>query len=182
MRNDIEYEYFEWLMDLSESLSPSQVSYRKLFEYLYSREFYSDVGNDDNRIEDGKNLRLRFAESNDSWTYRDIYLYLYNYPCSVLEMMVALAFRCEENIMGDYDIGDRTGVWFMTMLKSLHLNKMVDSSYNENHVAEIIDIFLNHEYEPNGDGGLFTLKNPPQDMRTAEIWYQLCWYLNEIDP
>ena len=39
-----------------------------------------------------------------------------------------------------------------------------------------------------GMGGLMMLGgmfigiggNPAKDMRTVEIWYQMCWYLNEI--
>ena len=38
--------------------------------------------------------------------------YLDNKTCSVLEMMIALAIRCEEHIMDDPDVGNRTGQWF----------------------------------------------------------------------
>ena len=95
-------------------------------------------------------------------------------------MMVALAIRCEEHIMGDQDIGDRTGLWFWGMIENLGLLSMTDTAFNKRRVDEIIDIFLNREYKRNGEGGLFTVKNHRDDLRTVEIWYQLMWYLNEI--
>lgn len=180
MKRQIESEYFEWLMDLSESLCTNGASYKKLFEYLYSREFFSDVGRDSNRMEDGKELRLKFSENSDKYNYADIYKYLYNYPCSVFEMMVALAYRCED-IMYDFKLGDRTDIWFNEMLRSLHLENMTDDIFDQDYVEEVIDRLIEHKYKRNGDGGLFTLNNPRKNMQKVEIWYQMCWYLAEYD-
>lgn len=180
MKRQIESEYFEWLIELSESLCSNSVSYKKLFEYLYSREFFSEVGRDANRVEDGKDLRLRFSEGSEKYTYRDVYKYLYNYPCSVLEMMVALAYRCED-IMHDFKLGDRTDIWFGEMLRSLHLENMTDDNYNQDYVAGVVDKLIDHKYKRNGDGGLFTVNNPRKNMQKVEIWYQMCWYLAEHD-
>lgn len=180
INREIFNDYHNWLMELCDDLT-HPYEYGKLFEYLESVDFYSKIRNDDNRIDDGRDLRLRFAESSREWTYRDVYLYLYDAKCSILEMMAALAFRCEETIMSDSNIGDRTNVWFCDMLRSLHLYEMTDENFDENYVRNAIDIFLKHKYEPNGDGGLFTLKNPPEDLRKVEIWYQMCWYLNEYE-
>lgn len=180
MENRIESEYFEWLLELAENLCSNGVSHQKLFEYLYSREFFSNIGRDGNRVEDGKDLRLRFSETSRIYNYRDIYKYLYNYPCSVLEMMIALAYRCED-IMGDYEKGDRTSIWFNEMLNSLHLNDMDDENYDERYVEKVIDDLINHKYKRNGDGGLFTVNNPRKNMQRVEIWYQMCWYLDELE-
>lgn len=180
MRNQIESEYNEWLLELSENLCADGTSHQKLFEYLYSREFYSNVGRDENRVEDGKDLRLRFSEDSMRYNYRDIYKYLYNYPCSVLEMMIALAYRCED-IMSDFEKGDRTGMWFSKMLHSLHLDEMDDNNYDEQYVEQVVDNLINHKYKRNGDGGLFTINNPRKNMQKVEIWYQMCWYLDELE-
>ena len=45
---------------------------------------------------------------------------------------------------------------------------------------DVIKRFLDRDYEPNGKGGLFTIKNCRQDLRKVEIWYQLCWYLDSF--
>ena len=100
-------------------------------------------------------------------------------PCSVFEMMVALAQRCE-SVMDDPKIGDRTGQWFWGMIASLGLNGMSDNHYDEKYVNDVVNRFLDREYEPNGKGGLFTIRNCEHDLRDVEIWYQLCWYLDTI--
>ena len=91
--------------------------------------------------------------------------------------MVALALRCEETIMDDPTLGNRTGQWFWGMITSLGLGSMSDDKYDKAYVNAIISRFLSRDYEPNGKGGLFTVKNCEQDMRDIEIWHQ---YLNSI--
>ena len=34
-------------------------------------------------------------------------------------------------------------------------------------------------YKRNGEGGLFTINRRGLDMRSVEIWYQMCWHLQE---
>jgi hypothetical protein len=95
-------------------------------------------------------------------------------------MMTALAVRCEETIMDDALFGNRTGQWFWGMIHNLGLSPMTDSNFDKEYVDEVITRFLNREYEPNGKGGLFTVRHCNRDMRTVEIWCQLSWYLDSI--
>jgi hypothetical protein len=95
-------------------------------------------------------------------------------------MMIALSIRCEEDTMDDPDIGDRTGQWFWSMVVNLGLGSMNDAKYDRRYVEEIILRFLNREYEPDGRGGLFTVKNCSEDLRDVSIWYQMNWYLGSI--
>ena len=39
---------------------------------------------------------------------------------------------------------------------------------------------MNREYDSDGKGGLFTVKQSKYDMRTVEIWWQMNWYLDSI--
>ena len=103
-----------------------------------------------------------------------------NAPCSVLEMMVALAIRCEETIMDNPAYGDRTAQWFWGMIRTLGLYSMTDDRFDQEYVDMVIDRFLNRDYEPNGEGGLFKINNCKYDLRKIEIWYQLCWYLDRF--
>ena len=177
MRRRINDEYFEWLFNLICGKRFSKnISYRKPLTYLHSIEFTYSIPNDANRVEDGVDLRYRYTLEHNS---REDIRYL-DGPCSVLEMMVALAIRCEESIMDDPDIGDRTGQWFWSMINSLGLSHMRDECFNRDAAGDIIERFLNREYEPNGRGGLFTIRRCPVDLREVEIWYQLCWYLDSI--
>lgn len=181
MRDRIVNEYFEYLYDLiGRSRHSQQTSFRKLLMYLHHKNFRYLIPNDQNRAKDGVDLRYRFAITNGyEHSYQKI-LHILNGPCSVLEMMVALANRCEETIMDDPKKGNRTGQWFWGMIVNLGLGSMYDSNFNRRYVEDTIERFLDREYSPDGTGGLFTIKNSDRDLRTVEIGYQLCWYLDNI--
>lgn len=145
--------------------------------HLHNTEFRFTISRDENRADDGISLRYRFSLDYNGVDNADDYI---SGPCSVLEMMVALAIRCEENIMDDPRVGDRTGQWFWGMIGNLGLSAMDDIRFDKALVDDIIDKFLNREYEADGRGGLFRIKHCDHDLRKVEIWYQLCWFLDGI--
>jgi len=156
-------------------------SYRKLFTRLNDTEFTYTIPMDGNRAEDGIDLRYRFGRENGCPDAMIASL-LDVVPCSVLEMMLALSIRCEEHIMDDPEIGNRTGEWFWIMIVNLGLGSMDDTRYDAEYVDDILDRFLNREYDADGTGGLFPVRNPryaQYDLRNVDIWYQLNWYLQE---
>ena len=176
-KKDIEREYFEWMYDMVCSGRYSKEnSYRKLLTNLHEIEFTYIIPKDANRAEDGENLRYRFAYFHE---YPAAVETMLTGPCSVLEMMIALSIRCED-IMDDPSVGDRTGQWFWKMIVNLGLGGMYDARYDEERVNAAIDIFLNREYEPDGRGGLFRIKNCKYDLRKFEIWVQTLWFLDTI--
>lgn len=162
-----ENDYFDWLKSIV-SNDQSVLKYDKLLTFLYNKEFTFTVKGDANRYNDGLALRNRYD------------LHSSKKPCSILEMMVALSLRIEETIMDNTEYGNRTKQWFWGMIKNLGLNSMQDEKYNQAYVEAIISNFLNRNYKPNGDGGLFFIKNINKDLRKYEIWYQLCWYLDNV--
>ena len=175
--DNLHIDYFEWMCDLvCNDRHSRRVSYKKLLAYLHEREFTYILDMDGNRAEDGIDLRYRFAYEK-GYDYRLIACYLDNRPCTILEMMVALAMRCEEHIMYDSDIGDRTEQWFWKMIDNLGLGNMTDSKFDKRYSDEVIDIFLDRKYKRNGEGGLFTIEHCEHDLRDIDIWYQLNWYL-----
>lgn len=179
VRDDVINEYFDWMCQLvSDKQYIGDHSYRKLLSKLHSIPFTYTIDMDGNRAADGIDLRYRFGYERN---YEDYIItsFLDDKPCSVLEMIVALALRCE-TIMEDPDYGDRTGEWFWGMIESLGLESMDDTSFNRDHVDDVIDIFLSRGYGRDGRGGLFTIKHPKRDLRTVEIWYQMNWYLDSI--
>ena len=178
-KNEINVLYFEWLYRLvCNDKYFKKLSYRKLIKYLHGVDLYYTVPMDANREDDGIELRYRFGYEN-SYEQKIIAVDLDNNPCSVLEMMIALALRCEEHIMSDPDIGDRTGQWFWNMIVNMGLGSMTDEKFDEDYTKTVVERFLNREYKKNGEGGLFVVKNHEKDLRIVEIWYQMCWYLNE---
>ena len=176
-RDQIINDYFEWLWNFTKCRGHSQN--RKIITLLHNIEFRYSIPMDANREEDGIDLRYRFiTEVGIPKNYQEVYGYL-DGPCSVLEMMIALAIRCEESIMDDPDIGDRTSEWFWLMMKNLGLDYMSDRKFDRDIAEEKISIFLDRRYKRNGEGGLFVV-NGRGDLRKVEIWYQMCWYLDTI--
>lgn len=145
--------------------------YDTLFKYLYSREFYWSVPLDKNRASYGIDLRYKYGCDND----------LLSEPCSVLEMLIGLAIQIEGQLQSSFDEGDRTSQWFWTMLTNLGLNGLDDDNFDEETAEWFVNRFLNREYYPNGEGGLFVIERPFQDLREVDIWTQVNWYLGEMD-
>lgn len=172
MRNNpIEELYFEWMCDLVCDEFHMPEEYNSLLRHLNSYDFSYDrrVLMDENRYNDGIDLRYIFKYRTDV----EIAVHLDNRPCSVLEMMVALVNRCA-------DIwGDGMSLWFWEMIKSLGLEGMDEDHYKFKYVNDRLDIFIYRKYEPNGRGGLFTVKNHPRDMRDVDIWCQMSWWLDD---
>lgn len=168
--------YFDWMYRL---VCKKARSYRKLFRQLHDIDFEYLIPMDGNRAEDGVELRYRFGNEH-AFDDHAIASYLDDRPCSVLEMLIALAIRCEEHIMDDPEIGDRTDIWFWDMVRNLGLDIMSDSRYDSEYVDVAVDRFMNRDYGRNGIGGLFTVNDNRHDMRSMEIWYQMCAYLEDI--
>ncbi len=198
---DIQDEYYNWLYSnviYDEDPQKPSFFYGKLTKYLHNVDFTCTIPLDINRAEDGINLRYRFGRESRLYSFgcpdydsesRDVIIatYLDIRPCSVFEMMVALAIRCEEMIMNNSQLGNRTPLWFFEMIKNLGLSVMDDYHFNEFYASEIVRHFLEREYSADGKGGLFQAgplyKNTtPFDFRNVEIWGQAMWYLSTYYP
>ena len=180
-RDRIEQGYFNWLCNIvcGERYSTA-ISYRMLLERLHTTPFRYSIPRDRDRADAGTDLRWKYVQCEMHHDRYDEALRYLDGPCSVFEMMVALAMHCDEHIMDDPLIGERTGQWFWGMIRNLGLGSMNDRSFDVEYVDERIDIFLDREYEPDGRGGLFYIRGCDRDLRDVEIFYQLCWYLNTI--
>lgn len=173
----IKNKYFEWLYwFVCRNRANKYTSYKKIFELLHDIEFDFYVENDMCRAVDGIDLRRHFILIKH---YEDDILDILDGPCTVLEMMVALAIRIEE-IKSNYAYGDRTRQWFWTMMSNLGLGIMTDDIYDEKEAIKIIYDFMERRYEPDGRGGLFYVRNCPIDMSQSGIWEQMCAFLNKI--
>lgn len=176
IEDKVRRDYFNWMYDMMcKGRFAPEITYKQLFAFLHDVEFVYSISNDKNRAADGVSLRYKYCVQHDCEDLE----YCLDGPCSVLEMMVALAIH-GENIMSDPDYGDRTAQWFWSMMASLGLSSMNDSNYNEWLVNDVVTRFLNREYEPNGKGGLFTIRGWNRDARDAEIWHQLLAYFNTL--
>ena len=176
-KDEILNEYFEWLYQLvCGDRYSNAISYKKLLAYLHHTEFTYLLSKDKNRAADGVDLRYRFSKER----YHGHVPSCLDGPCSLIETMVALAIRCEETIMDDPKIGDRTSQWFWGMVTNMGLGYMSDNRFDKHAAKEIIDRFLNRDYSQNGRGGLFTVRNCEYDLTNIEIWTQMLWFLDNI--
>ena len=133
---------------------------------------------DGRRGDDGVELRYRVCRE-ERRPDGEIATNLDNRECSVLEIMVSLAIRMEETITSDPDYGDRTSIWFWDMVDSMGLLDMHDDRFHGETVNATLDRMIRREYASNGRGGLFTVREPREDMRNVEIWYQMMWWLTD---
>lgn len=181
--DDLKKEYMDWMYDtICHEKFSSEISYKKLFEYLHSREFIYFISGDENRYDDGIYLRYSFfhfkkiPEEDFPKMFEEL-----SGPCSVLEMIIALSLKCEQLIMYDSEKGNRTQVWFWRMIISMGLSSFSDENFDISKVKEIVDRFLYRKYEPNGKGSLFSIRDCDEDMRKKEIWYQMNKFLLTIE-
>ena len=168
---DIYDEYFDWL---TKPILNEHPDYYNLLGQLFNTNYAPRVGNDIDRAADGVNLRREFADK-DEWDEDEVTDDICD-PCSVLEMMWALAKRMAFHT---YKRGesDKTIYWFWVMICNLGLDKYPDSDYYKSSVRAILRRWQTGKYEKDGSGGLFPLKNPENlDQREVEIWYQMSAY------
>lgn len=163
-----ENKYVDWLLRKVCNLKQMK-KYTKLWNKLYSMEYTWVVPLDSSRASDG--LYLRYEYNEDVVPMND--------PCSILEMIVALAVRCENELMGDFE-EDTASRWFWLMLENLDLDGMDDSRFDEFFVEQVCYIFMNNRYEYDGLGGLFYLEGCSKDVRNMPIWDQIIVCMNRI--
>ena len=146
--------------------APNHKHYHILINTLLSHAFTPIIERDENRAIDGIYLRseLGFEDPTDKR------------PCSLLEMLIALAGRFDGNSGFDPD-----EVWenFWSMMENIGLDQYDDIHYAKDEVWSILYIFDNRTYAFNGKGGLFPLKRPTHDQRNVEIWDQMQEWLIE---
>lgn len=180
-------DYFRWLCRIIgyKDIEYSTCNYCLLLMYLYNIEFYiidGVEGNEQNRIVDAMDLKVEFCETHPEIDPDTMFR---NRP-SVLEVLVALARRIDDDIMYDARVGRNASQWFWEMIHNLHMDGFTDDCYNYNWSTDDIDIIIDRcmdrAYDENGNGSLFPLKNPTFDPRKMEIWYQMQAWLNENYP
>lgn len=163
--------YFSWLCRKIGSGDDSK--WDDVLRLLFYMTFRSFVPNDENRATDGLEQRDMFQhETGFRMNQQE-----YNRPCSVLEMLIALASRMAfltTSDPADDDCDDIiTNFWIM--ISNLNLLPRNERGYSNN--DKKIDSFVMRRYRSDGQGGIFPLKNPRQDQREVELWYQMQEYV-----
>jgi hypothetical protein len=172
---ELDEQYLTWLYARIGNVNETRAAYTfwQLLYFLQHREFVWLVPNDDNRVEDGRDLRLEFLDEaglsgrvDPNWLGRG---------CSVLEMIMGVAKRMS------FDTDRAPHSCFWEMMNNLGLSGYTDRTFNERRVSDIVENLIWRTYLPDGRGSLFPLRHPKFDQREVEIWYQMSMYILERD-
>lgn len=172
-----QYGYYEWLIEQVNS----QISetHTMLLDKLHNIPFTWKIRMDENRANDGMNLRYIYLEEAGivDESIDNEYFSSYGYDCSVLEMLIALTRRFSKDVVGESFM--TCADYFWVIIENLDLIRYTDKHFDEDEVDDKIYIFLNRLYNKDGEGGAFPLNETKSNQRNVEIWYQMCEWFNE---
>lgn len=167
--------YFVWLYSQvgSEKDRNRSRTHWNLLRQFQQTEFIWIVPNDDNRAEDGRDLRHEFIHANQLEDIDPDWLRL---GCSMLELLIGLSRRLA------FEDDGKPRDWFWVMVQNLNLKQYTDQSpLPVKTVDDALQRVIWRTYNPDGIGGLFPLMGAFDDQRRIELWYQLSAYLLEDD-
>ena len=178
MGQPLDERYLKWLYSQVASIevaTPAN-SYWTLLRELFTTEFVWLVANDDNRLEDGRDLRYEFIADAGIESPDEDWMTI---GCSMLEMLIGLSRRLVFASETEMDVS----VWFWHLLNNIHLAGFNDSYFRterqRDYVSQILESVVYRNYRSDGVGGLFPLRDAKEDQRGVELWYQLSNYLME---
>jgi hypothetical protein len=142
---------------------------------MHQKEFVWIIPNDDNRVNDGLDLRTEFI--NEHHSRRHLTRESFG-PCTVLELLIGLSRRLA------FHAGGEAEEWACQLLDNLGLLEMKDpiSKPKIEETYKILDDLIWRQYRFDGIGGFFPLSYPQTDQAKLEIWYQMHAYVLEIHP
>jgi hypothetical protein len=165
--------YFHWLYKqvAYPEFEDQALTYWNVLRVLHNKEFIEVVPNDDNRIHDGRALRLKFLDDQGIPEVDPNWMEL---GCSFLELMVGLSERLA------FEADGEPHYWFWVLMGNLEL-----AGYNDkrrlprSQIDKMLDRVIYRNYDYNGYGGLFPLRHPQYDQRERELWFQMSDYILE---
>ena len=172
MTEPIEETYFNWLCAqvLRVNVPTPSLTFSHLLQLLHRTEFTWSVAGDDNRAEDG--LELRYSFLTESHVFPDsVWSSL---SCSLFEMLLAFSYRAE------FETNMLARDWFWIFMTNLGLSEANDASYTSDaDILNVLNCFVWRTYRKNGSGGLFPMNHTRHDQRRLELWYQFFEYLED---
>lgn len=174
-------EYFIYLMRMSHlNRYPEKI---KLFKNLHNIKFTYLLDRDENREADGIDLRNDF-EIPQKYNV-EIDEAFYAHWCSVLEMLIGLGIRVDNEYIGDPS-EPHPEEFIMEMLENLELDdyyNFVFESANyaseEAKVRKIVKRWLDRRFDCCGNMSPFPVNSDKRDQRELEIWDQMNSYVYE---
>jgi hypothetical protein len=169
MGDTLDDHYLEWLYNVV-GRQARNIDHWDLLHALNNYDFVMLVPNDDNRAKDGEELREEYVGDTRSRPSRT----WMNTSCTVLEMMIGVARHLT------FELDGEVGQWFWLLVDNLDLTKFNDRRFNSEWVEQVLERLVWRQYNYDGRGGLFPLKQPHEDQRHVEIWFQMEAYMLEM--
>lgn len=179
MSSSLTEDYLRWLAPQireDDGLSNPNKTYDGLLELMFETKFafLDSIPRDENRMGDGCALRYEFCNERDMTTDSLIFLG----PASFLEVLIGLSRRLA------FTAGHKSAPgWAWVLLANLNLHRAADpiTRPKARKVSQTLERCIWREYEPDGFGGFFPLREPREDQRQVEIWYQMAAYVSEME-
>lgn len=169
-------DYFRWLCDEAGLFKGGMWVYTELIKSLFHKEYTYSFYSDKNRAMAGILLRAHYAQEEGIFV-DDVYPGGLDSPCTVLEMLLAIARRLK------FDVGRTTPEWFWELISNLELDRFDDLSFAINCVNDILDKWMNHQYELNGKGSIFPMGDDfTGNTQVMGVWEQMNLYLQRKYP
>lgn len=170
-------DYFLWLCGI---INLDFDRYSTLIYILQDMDFVWVLDRDSGRSSDGLALREEYYHQTfDDWVM------LWEKSCTVLEALIGLA-RTMDAMLIDENTSDRTRVWFWEFIRNLGLkkytNQYIETLFVEERefdIQSIVMVWMNRDFDVDGTGSVFPLKNPRRDQREETMIYQLNSYILE---
>lgn len=147
----------------------------RIFETLHDLEFTYVMDRDENRYADGVELRDDYEIPDCFMDLEDEFL---DRNCSVLEMLIALSIRVDDDFIGD-PAEPHPEDFFIEMIENLKLDRYSGRSFYEKDVIKIIQRWLERRFNQDGCGSPFPLRHDKRNQRDLEIWDQMNSYISE---
>lgn len=164
-------DYRNWLVTICQF---NDRNYKRLIDHLHNTPFEYILKRDKDREMDGLYLRRRYESITETNCSFDSVK-----PCGVLEMLVALAIRIDDEYIGS-PFEPHPEIPFKEMLDNLDLYPVYDDRcYNEHRVDCNIRLWLRREFFSSGHGSTFPLRHPTCDQTNIPIWSQMMAYISE---
>lgn len=183
-KNEAFSAYSEWLNEqiMSDNIGLDELdNYGILITTLSAMPFTYVLEMDSNRMWDGLYLRNIFYDDHPAFEGE------LTQECSLLEMLVGLAYRMSNDVFSD--LGKSTGDWFWEFMSNLgadyYTDDILDGEFPKNHRNyrdELIDLlrnFMDRRYKDSRHGNIFWFKKDPKGLKKIELWYQMHYYIEE---
>lgn len=169
--------YFEWLIKRASLYNDG---YKHLYRYLFKIPFHYSIALDDNRAADAFHLRYLFDD--ETGKVAELELDVDNDSVSVFEVFIAIIDRLSYSSGLDYE----ASVWMHLFLHNLGLEAFkgnFDVLRDKEFIDHSLSIWMNHQYQPNGDGGgLFYVPETTRDLRKMDLFSQWTEYIDSEKP